>query len=376
VLGLAAALPTYVQRRWQRQLPEAVTALCWRMCTDQGRGNLLAAGADGRVVVHSAAGDERHAWQAHDGGVTRLCRRPRVAGASGTASESTAALATAGEDGRVRLWDDRGAPIATLTEEPGWVEHLTWTPDGRILAAAAGRSIHLWQDLTSLGVWYDAARTVLALAWAPDSRRLATAANKGLHLWQVGGQAPVQLLRFPGAPVVLDWRPDGKALAVGTQDGFLQLWRQSRPGGRGKAGGSSQLMMRGYPAKVTCLDWHPTRSRIATAGGPDLVIWDIPDAGEGRATPLRLHREAITVLAYAPNGALLASGDRSGRLCIWQDGGTPVQSIGLEAEISALDWHPDGTAIAVGCTDGRVAVLDIDPSARTGDLAGSSTTAS
>jgi WD40 repeat protein len=359
-----------MQQRWQRQLPEAVTALRWcpaHADRNSSAEDLLAAGADGWIRTHAGTdGAERLAWQAHDGGVTVLCQRPLPEQSN---NDRPAVLASAGEDGRVALWDTCGGLAATLAEESTWVEHLTWTQDGRLLAAAAGRSIHLWRGEESLGVWYDANRSVLALAWAPDGRRLATAANKGLHLWEVGGDAPVQLLQFPGAPVVLGWRPDGKALAVGTQDGFLQVWRQATRsqgpgGGSRRTGGSSQLTMRGYPAKVSCLDWHPTRSRVATAGGQDLVLWDIPAAGEGKPTPLRLHRTAVTALTYAPDGALLASGDRDGRVCIWSDAGAPLQSLSLAAEVACTTWSADGTAVAFGCTDGSITVLDIDPAAR------------
>lgn len=372
MLGLAASLPTVMQQRWQRQLPESVTALRWRPAGADRHGTaeeLLAAGADGWIRSYAGADNvERLAWQAHDGGVTNLCLRPLP---KQPANDLPAVLASAGEDGRVALWDTRGGLVATLAEESSWVEHLTWTRDGCLLAAAAGRSIHLWRGEESLGVWYDAHRSVLALAWAPDGKRLATAANKGLHLWQVGGDAPVQLLQFPGAPVVLGWRPDGKALAVGTQDGFLQVWRQAvaraqSPKRAGRKGGSSQLTMRGYPAKVSCLDWHPTRSRVATAGGRDLVLWDIPATGEGKPTPLRLHHTAVTALAYAPDGALLASGDRDGRVCIWSDTGAPLQSLSLDAEVACAVWNADGSAIAFGCTDGGIVVLDIEPGAGSG----------
>jgi len=369
VLGLAAQVPTLVHHRWQRQLPEAVTALRWRSAADAAGEDLLSAGADGWVRCHAGGhGGEGVAWQAHDGGITELCLHPAsVQTSSGTRTgHPGATVASAGEDGCVRLWNAGGGLHATLAEESSWVEHLAWSPDGKALAAAAGRSIQLWRGEESLGVWYDAARVVLALAWAPDSRRLATAANKGLYLWQVGGQAPVQLMAFPGAPVALGWRPDGRALAVGTQDGFLQVWRQSGPAaGRGRSRKSpSQLTMRGYPAKVSCLDWHPVRHRIATAGGQDVVIWDIPAAGEGKPTPLRLHDTAVTALAYSPAGVLLASGDRDGRLCISRDGGAPLQCPALDAEITALAWHANGAAIAVGCTDGTLAVLDIAAAAR------------
>ena len=346
MLGLAAPLPAVSRERWQSSLPEAVTALCWSAGND---GALWSAGADGWIRRHGADGSEQRAWQAHDGGITRLCPQP-----------GSDHLASAGEDGRVLLWDAAGTLLDTLAEESCWAEHLAWTADGRILAAAAGRSIQLWRDGESLGVWYDARRSVLALAWAPEGRRLATAANKGLHLWQVGGQTPVQLLDFPGAPVTLGWRPDGKALAVGTQDGFLQVWRQAAAAGvRGKRA-PGPLTMRGYPAKVSCLDWHPTRSCVATAGGPDVVLWDIPAAGEGKPTPLRLHRTPVTALAFAPDGATLASAGRDGRVCLWSDGGELLQALALDAEVTAAVWSPDASMLALGCTDGRLRVQQID----------------
>lgn len=350
MLSLAANLPAYCRQRWWRPLSEAVTALAW-----DAHGGLWSACADGSVRRHDAGGTERRAWAAHDGGVTRLCLQPR-----------SARLATAGEDGRVCLWGDDGVLEDTLIEESGWVEHLAWTIDGRLLAAAAGPCIHLWRDGESLGVWYQAGRTVLSLAWAPDGKRLASAANKGLDLWRVGGQTPVQLLRFPGAPVALEWRPDGRALAVGTQDGFLQVWRQSGAAGPGASRHGGQLTMRGYPAKVTCLAWHPKHARVATAGGPDVVIWDLGGTGGGRPLPLRMHRTAVTALAYSPSGDTLVSAARDGQVCLWSYAGAALQSLVMDAEVSCAAWSADGGALALGCTDGRIEVLEpitADPSA-------------
>lgn len=346
MLSLAAPLPVHWRTRWEDTLAEAVSALVW-----DDAGGLWSACADGWIRRHGMDGNEHCAWEAHDGGVTRLCPQP-----------GSERLASAGEDGKVRLWDADGTLVETLAEESGWVEHLAYSDDGRMLAAAAGASIHLWRDDESLGVWYQAGRSVLALAWAPDGQRLATAANKGLDLWRVGGQTPVRLLEFPGAPVSLAWQPHGRALAVGTQDGFLQVWRQ---GGSTRAGG--QLTMRGYPAKVTCLDWHPSASRIATAGGRDVVMWEIPAKGGGTPTPLRLHRAPVTALAHAPDGEGLVSASRDGQVCLWSRSGQPLSTLSLAAEVSCAAWSPDGGALALGCTDGRVRVQELlAPNARSG----------
>jgi WD40 repeat protein len=154
----------------------------------------------------------------------------------------------------------------------------------------------------------------------------------------------------------LAWRPNGRALAVGTQDGFLQVWRQATTDVENDH--ARQLTMRGYPSKVNCLAWHPYRGTIATAGGPDVVLWELPEAGKGaRAQPLRHHQNTVTTLSWSADGQLLASGDRSGRLCVWDRDGDAVFSRQLTHEISALQWQPCGDTLAAGDTGGGLHLL-------------------
>lgn len=333
---------------WNQVLVDAVTDLQW-----SADGSALFAGdATGRVVRFASSGDVDCAWQAHEGGVTRLQLRP--------GQQDT--LASAGEDGRVVLWDSRsGEQRALLSEEGSWVEHLAWTPDGSVLATAARKTISLWRDEESLGVWYDGRRQILAMAWAPDGRRLATAANKGLYVWRLdryadGEAEPMQLLSFPGAPVSVAWQKKGRALAVGTQDGFLQVWRQGGQSlGPGKQSGAKQLTMRGYPGKVSCLAWHPSLPLIATAGGPELVLWPLPGANaSAKSQPLRHHRKTLTAIAWSEQGEYLAAGDRSGHLSIWRNDGTLVFALDLHAEVACLSWRPASNYLTVGDTAGNV----------------------
>lgn len=347
--GLAAIeRPAPLSVRCVLTMEDAISDLAWS--TDSRM--LLVGTAAGKVHRFDPGGTLAESWQAHSGGVTRLALRP--------GREST--LASAGEDGRVVLWDVASSEQTTLLgTENGWVEHLAWTPDGRVLASAARKTISLWRGSESLGIWYDARRQVLAMAWAPDSKRLATAANKGLYLWRMqdprhNSSEPMQLLSFPGAPVALAWRPNGRALAVGTQDGFLQVWRQATQ--KADNENARQLTMRGYPSKVNCLAWHPRRGIIATAGGPDVVLWELPEAGKGaRGRPLRHHQQTVTTLSWSADGQYLASGDRSGRLCIWDQDGDAVLSRQLAHEITALQWQPCGDTLAAGDTGGGLHLL-------------------
>jgi WD40 repeat protein len=209
-------------------------------------------------------------------------------------------------------------------------------------------------------MWYDAKRQILAMAWAPDGRRLATASNKGLYLWRLGRDAgnaeePEQLLSFPGAPVSVAWQPNGRALAVGTQDGFLQVWRTSLAGqGPGK-GGAKQLTMKGYTSKVACLSWHPTQPTIASAGGNDVVLWRLPRGNGGaKGQPLRHHAATVTALKWSPDGRFLASGDRAGRLCIWDADGAVVFTQNLKHEVTVLHWYSNSNVLLTGDIAGGV----------------------
>jgi WD40 repeat protein len=164
--------------------------------------------------------------------------------------------------------------------------------------------------------------------------------------------------------VAVAWQPDGRALAVGTQDGFLQVWRQAMPkGGPRGTNKASQLTMRGYPGKVACLAWHPSRPLIATAGGPDVVLWDLPHTGKGaKGQPLRQHRKTITTLAWSPDGRLLASGDRAGQLCLWNAQGALIFTQNLGHELSAIAWRPDSQSLAVADTHGQLQLFGGEPS--------------
>ena len=316
---------------------------------------LIAGTASGRLIRFDGAGSTVNGWQAHDGGVIRICPQP----------DSDGRVASAGEDGRVVLWDSTDASETTcLLDEKGWVEHLEWTPDGSILAVAARKTLSLWSGADALGMWFDAKRQILAMAWAPDGRRLATASNKGLYLWRVGRDEgdtpePVRLLSFPGAPVSVAWQPNGRALGVGTQDGFLQVWRAGGIERGRRSDSAKQLTMKGYPSKVACLSWHPTLPTIASAGGSDVVLWRLPSgAGSAKGQPLRHHAATVTALQWAPDGAFLASGDRAGRLCIWNAAGEAVFSQNFRHEITVLHWQSNSTVLMAGDIEGGLHRLE------------------
>ena len=340
--GATASPPLDLQ--WATVMAESIADLAWAA----DGGTLYAGCADGLLTGFLPDGEWRFRFEAHAAGITRLCPRP-----------AGDLLATAGEDGRVRLWrSDSGEAMDTLVDQTQWVEHLAWSPDGALLAAAAGRRLHVADATGRSESWEGHPGGIGAIAWAPAGNRLASGANKGVYLWNVGNWEPVRVMDCPGASVSLAWSTDGRALATGTQDGFVHV----RLHGPGKS--PRLLTMSGYPGKVSALAWHP-RPRpdklvLATCGGSDVVLWFLDRrSGKRSSKPLRGHEASVTVLGWSADGARLLSGDRAGRLCLWTPGGDLVSEMALGSEITFLAWHPTAPLVAAGSVDGTLRLFGI-----------------
>jgi WD40 repeat protein len=101
-------------------------------------------------------------------------------------------LATAGQDGLVRLWDwSTGKESLILRGHHGSIHRLIFFPDGRRLATGGYDSAgKLWDVATGqelLSRRHNA--LITALAVSPDGRTLASAQSTSVRLWFTGDPA-------------------------------------------------------------------------------------------------------------------------------------------------------------------------------------------
>jgi WD40 repeat protein len=108
----------------------------------------------------------------------------------------------------------------------------------------------------------------------------------------------------------------------------------------------------GHRNAVTCLAFAPN-GRILASGSADatVILWDVPEF-RPRAV-LRGHTLPIRTLAFSPDGSRIATGGADGSIRTWDVvRGAPVESRAGNAArpnaINALAYSPDGLSIVVG----------------------------
>ncbi|MCY4111980.1 MAG: PQQ-binding-like beta-propeller repeat protein [Chloroflexi bacterium] len=277
----------------------------------------------------------------HQGGVLAVAIHP-----------SKPAFATAGQDGRVLVWNAADGQVSQAIEVGSdWVEHVAWSPDGQRLAASCSRQVHAY-GADGVKTWQspDHPSTVSAIAWS-GAEELATACYGRVTFFDASTGELRQKLEWMGSLVSMVMSPDGDIVACGSQDNSVHFWRRST---------EQDSMMSGYSAKPSALAFDDTGTLWATGGGEAVTVWSFQGDGPEGTRPgvLEFHAQPVTTLAFARRGMRLASAARDGAVVVWsleRDGeGRPIGTAVL-ADIGAqLYWRPDGRALAALDAQGGV----------------------
>ena len=267
-------------------------------------------------------------------------------------------IATAGQDGNVFIWDLSSGICATKFKiGSGWIEHLSWSQDGKYLAATCSRNVHV---INAKGeeIWKSESHpsTVSAIEWSKKNE-LATACYGRVAFYDVKSAKLSQKLEWKGSLVSMVLSPDGDIVACGSQDNSVHFWRRST---------ASDSMMSGYPGKPSSLDFDDSGTLLATGGGEIVTVWSFQNSGPEGTRPgqLELHSKPISCLSFAPRGKQLASGSRDGTVIVWllkNDGdGDAVGAAMMTDQVSGISWRPDGRALAAADGKGQVTTWRIN----------------
>ncbi|MEV4622938.1 caspase family protein [Asanoa sp. NPDC049573] len=235
----------------------------------------------------------------------------------------------------------------------GRVNAVTFSPDGRLLAAATGERVVVFDVGSGEPVGEPLIghrHLVLAVRFTPDGRRLATGGADGsVRIWD----AETRQREFPVLAPHTRWvravafNPDGTRLAGASDDGAVSLWNLAQ--------GSRPIPGPRFDQSLYCLAYSPDGRWLATGGADHLVHLCRP----GRTVSLRGHADHVLSLAYHPDGLFLASGGRDRTVRLWDLTSDPAAEIACNRHqgwVQSVAVSPDGALIASACHDGRVDV--------------------
>jgi WD40 repeat protein len=275
------------------------------------RGQLLASGdAQGRVRL----------WDLSSGQEASTLGPAETAITSLAFSADGLLLAAGTDSGQVMLWEmPAGVARASLTLG-GRVGALAWHPDGRTLAVVAGSraaQVSLWDARArrQRRLLRGEVHPLTGLAFSPDGRLIAAAGNDHqLWIWDERTGKSGKPLRGHLAPVSgLAFTPDGNRLVSGGRDGAVRVWDLLRETELASLVTRPVAALAMHPTAPTAI--LATTPRDADDTGPDLRLLDVDTGRE--IEPMRGHLGGSTAVAFAADGATLATAGLDRTLRVW-----------------------------------------------------------
>jgi RNA polymerase sigma factor (sigma-70 family) len=230
-----------------------------------------------------------------------------------------------------------GAPFRHSSE----IINVLVTPDGKTILTQGERTVRLWDAATGedrgvlelpdegLGFW--------TASLTPDGQTLLTTRHNGTaQVWDISGRKMMRSFRLAAPPFDVAGAkcvhsPDGKAIAVVTQDGSIRVCDV--------AAGKEMDQLRSHSDVVVAAVFTPDSKQIVLARVDALSVIERNlatgmDVGKGGQI-LTLAAPAVN-LTFSPNGKWLAGACVSGK-------GNDVKTI-----ISYVDWINGGVSPVVG----------------------------
>jgi WD40 repeat protein/predicted Ser/Thr protein kinase len=202
---------------------------------------------------------------------------------------------------------------------------------------------------------------VLTVAFSPRGDLLASGgSDRTIRLWEVPGGAHRSTLGpHAGKVEALAFSPDGSLLASVTEagdgvPGEVKLWETLT--GRLKAD------LRGHGEPVNCVAFSPSGSRLATGDRAGRVkIWDVA-AGRAVSEIPEAHKDSVRAIAFTRDGLSLITGSWDHRAKRWdvETGRERLTYRGHAEGLWGLAISPDGTLLATASSDRTVKVWEVE----------------
>jgi len=280
---------------------------------------------------------------------------------------------TANSDGAV--FDVKTGEEAFRLHAPGCcsgpeAREVSWSPDGRFLAAASEDATHVWDTETERlrHTLLGPPGFVRAVAWSPDSSRLITGGSDGTaRVWEIRDASVRELWSLPAQEtnssiVGVAFSPDGTRVMAGDGgNSAVKIWDLEPTGDAEWANLPAPGAFR--------VQFMPDGRHLVTSREFDhaVTIWDLqtgrPDRRIGPATDY-FEFQSFDV---SPDGSSIALGGHSrpdgfggaAAARVWDtSNGEELVRIGHELDVNDVSFSPDGEDVVTASWDDTAKIVD------------------
>jgi len=262
-------------------------------------------------------------------------------------------IATASRDGTIKLWQQDGTLIDTLSGHQDWVNTISFSPNSELLASGGEDStVRLWQINREGGkevkIIQDHQDIITDVSFSSDGKYLATAAGNGMvKLWQTSNSNLIKSYPHQTQINSLSFSPDGKLLAVATIDGKVNIWNRD---------GTLQQTLTGHNGEVLDTKFAPNlinnqRYELAsTSVDKTIRLWQVVSSHSSE-------QGAIYSVAVSPTSPdIFAAAGWDNKITIWRKNPDGTQKLirtlpGHQETIAQIQFSPDGKLIASASWD-------------------------
>jgi WD40 repeat protein len=262
-----------------------------------------------------------------------------------------------------KMWDISSGKLpndSLVVFDGAYMATIALSPDGGRIAIGQENCVAIFDIATATQVQEHRHNgEVRVLAWSPDGSLMASCSEYGHYeIWQVETGEVVKEHTFELPPLFLLWLPDQRIatnpfqLFPASSMWQVQLWNKTQT--------EVEYLIDDGERRCddyTCAAISPTSATLALGMDDGFVqLWQIaPGTVPHRQNVLSFHMNTVQGLAWSSDGTYLASGAADGHVAVWSEQGEMLFHTGSRRSgdmgIRDVAWWNDVLAVAddTGC---------------------------
>jgi WD40 repeat protein/tRNA A-37 threonylcarbamoyl transferase component Bud32 len=271
------------------------------------------------------------------------------------------------------LWNVLHGERQTLKGPRGELYWVTYSPDGKSLAAAGADGAYVWDAASgelrlSLKQHSEA---VTGVCFSPDNKRLATASeDRSACVWSaIDGRSLLPPLIHKSKVVLVLFTTDGKSLITIERGGFVTVWDAA-------TGAMVRTVRASTSSPLEGMALSPDGSILATAASVEVRLWEFPSL-KPKGSPIWSDKEhTFDGVTFSHDGRWFATAHGSEtQVRVWETATGRLRFVRTHypgERVMSVSFSPDDRALASTGGDCAAHIWNLDEAIPHTTLAGHS----